>query len=166
MNITIFKAHSWQFYYSYKERWQLAQECLFMRSLFIYSKIVFSFKNNFAWGFDWIDPKAFCMQGKYPNHRATFTSNILLLLSNIYPTCKVQNYTGTSFFKSYNVLLIETCLCHYVINRKFSWNKMNKIQWRDFYTCSTSDYVPRKIECKSTYSSDALWQKHKMLFSW
>lgn len=72
----------------------ISTECLFMRSLFIYSKIVFSFKNNFGWEFDWIDPKAFCMQGKYTNHRATFTSNILLLLSNIYPTCKVQIIQG------------------------------------------------------------------------
>lgn len=47
-----------------------------------------------------------------------------------------------------------------------TWNFL-EINWikssGENFTCSTSDYVPRKIEYRSTYSSDAPWQRHRML---
>lgn len=73
MNITIFKAHSWQFYYSYKERWQLAQECLFMRSLFIYSKIVSHLKIILHGGLIELIPRPFACKA------STLTTELHLL---------------------------------------------------------------------------------------
>lgn len=82
-------------------------------------KIVFSCLKYFWMGVEGNWTQGFVHARQVPWLVYISNTKILFFLTNIYPTCEVQNYTRT-FLKHTEYYIIKICLPYYVINKKFS----------------------------------------------